>query len=119
MNRRHWLRCTASAGLGIATSGLRLDARLRADELRFPGKVPLKVLGDIPPNLETPWKYFRTDLTPNDAFFVRWHLQFVPTHVDLRTWRLKVGGHVGRPQELSLDDLRRMDATSVVAVNQC
>ena len=34
------------------------------DPLRFPGKVPLKVLGDRPPNLETPWQYFRTDLTP-------------------------------------------------------
>jgi DMSO/TMAO reductase YedYZ molybdopterin-dependent catalytic subunit len=113
MNRRHWLKCAVSAGLG-ATFGRAADA-----PLRFPEKVPLKILGDRPPNLETPWKYFRTDLTPNDAFFVRWHLQFIPTTIDLRTWRLKVAGHVERPLQLSLTDLRRMAATSVVAVNQC
>src|SRR5262249_39595013 len=48
-----------------------------------------------------------------------WHLQYVPTTIDLGTWRLKVGGHVGRPLELSMDDLRRLPAASVVAVNQC
>jgi sulfite dehydrogenase (cytochrome) subunit A len=39
--------------------------------------------------------------------------------VDLRTWRLKVGGHVSTPIELSMDELRRMEPTSLVAVNQC
>ena len=39
--------------------------------------------------------------------------------MDLRTWRLRVGGHVERPLELSMEDLRRMEAVSVVAVNQC
>jgi DMSO/TMAO reductase YedYZ molybdopterin-dependent catalytic subunit len=87
--------------------------------LRFPGKVPLRVLNDRPPNLETPWRYYQTDLTPTEAFFVRWHLQFIPTAVDLRTWRLQVGGHVDRPLQLSLHDLRRMEPASVVAVCQC
>jgi DMSO/TMAO reductase YedYZ molybdopterin-dependent catalytic subunit len=69
--------------------------------------------------LETPWPYFRHDLTPNEAFYVRWHLGAIPTQVDLRTWRLRVGGHVEHPLELSMDDLRRMEAVSLVAVNQC
>jgi DMSO/TMAO reductase YedYZ molybdopterin-dependent catalytic subunit len=69
--------------------------------------------------LETPWQYFRHDLTPNEAFYVRWHLQAIPTQVDLQTWRLRIEGHVERPLELSMEDLRRMDAVSVVAVNQC
>jgi hypothetical protein len=39
---------------------------------------------DRPPQLETPLHYFRQDLTPNDAFFVRWHLAGMPTQVDTR-----------------------------------
>jgi DMSO/TMAO reductase YedYZ molybdopterin-dependent catalytic subunit len=87
--------------------------------MRFPGKVQMRVLNDRPPCLETPWHFFRHNLTPNEAFYVRWHLQFIPTTVDLRTWRLKIGGHVNRTLDLSMDDLRKMEPSSVVAVNQC
>jgi DMSO/TMAO reductase YedYZ molybdopterin-dependent catalytic subunit len=90
-----------------------------AAPIRFPQKVALRTLNDRAPVLETPWEYFRHDLTPNDAFYVRWHLEGIPTEVDLRTWRLRIDGHVERPLELSMDDLRRMDTGSVVAVNQC
>jgi DMSO/TMAO reductase YedYZ molybdopterin-dependent catalytic subunit len=80
----------------------------------------LLVVTDRPPNLETPRHYFRQDLTPNDAFFVRWHLAGVPTRIDLATFRLTVGGHVERPLALSVDDLRaRFAQVDVVAVNQC
>jgi hypothetical protein len=87
--------------------------------MRLPGKAPMRALNDRPPLLETPWDYYRQDLTPNEAFYVRWHLEVIPTDVDLRTWRLKIGGSVDRPLELSMDDLRRMEPTSLVAVNQC
>ena len=122
LDRRRWLRRAAAAGLLAALPGCarRLpEPPADGEMLRFPGKVPMRALNDSPPNLETPWRFYRDDLTPNDAFFVRWHLQFIPTTVDLRTWRLKVGGHVERPLELSMDELRRMAATSLVAVNQC
>jgi len=79
----------------------------------------MRVVNARPPCLETPWDYYRQDLTPNEAFYVRWHLQFIPTTIDLRTWRLRVDGHVGRTLELSLDDLRRLEPSSVIAVNQC
>jgi DMSO/TMAO reductase YedYZ molybdopterin-dependent catalytic subunit len=52
--------------------------------------------------------------------FVRWHLAGIPTSVDEATYRLRVGGHVDRPLELSLADLRaRFEPAWVVAVNQC
>ena len=127
MTRRQWLiGTTAMTGAALLPAGCSrsplppLEEYSSADApLRFPGKVPMRVINDRPPCLETPWRYFRDDFTPNEAFYVRWHLQMIPTTVDLRTWRLRVGGHVERPLELSLDELRRLDPTSIVAVNQC
>jgi sulfite dehydrogenase len=74
---------------------------------------------DRPPNLETPLHLLTEDLTPNDAFFVRWHLQQLPTTVDVEAFRLGVGGHVARPLSLTLEQLRKLPAVEVVAVNQC
>ena len=86
---------------------------------RFPGKAAMRVINDRPPCLETPWRYFQHDLTPNEAFYVRWHLQAIPKAADLKTWRLRIDGAVDRPLELSMDDLRRLGEDEVVAVNQC
>jgi DMSO/TMAO reductase YedYZ molybdopterin-dependent catalytic subunit len=86
---------------------------------RFPEKTDLILLTDRPPQLETPLKYFRTDLTPNEAMFVRWHLSGIPTSVDLGTFRLSIGGHVEQPLSLSMEDLKAFEQVSVVAVNQC
>src|SRR5262249_60105623 len=42
------------------------------------------------------------------------------TTVDLRKFRLEVGGQVDHPLALSIDDLRaQFEAVSLVAVNQC
>jgi DMSO/TMAO reductase YedYZ molybdopterin-dependent catalytic subunit len=87
--------------------------------VRFPGKVPMRVISDRAPCLETPWRFFRQDLTPNDAFYVRWHLQAIPTAVDLASWRLRIDGAVDRPLELSIADLQKLGSDEVVAVNQC
>ncbi len=87
---------------------------------RYPQKTELILLTDRPPQLETPLRYFRADLTPNDAFFVRWHLSGIPTTVDLQTFRLEVGGHVRKPLSLSLQDLRsKFEPVSLVALGQC
>lgn len=123
-NRREWLALTAATAGGMVLPGCRQSSdappELPADTpLRFPGKVPMRVINDRPPCLETPWDYYRHDLTPNEAFYVRWHLQMIPTEIDLRTWRLSVGGHVDRPLQFGMDELRSLQATSVVAVNQC
>jgi DMSO/TMAO reductase YedYZ molybdopterin-dependent catalytic subunit len=125
IDRRQWLAWAAYSGLAMALlpGCRRPQIEDNSDHtprpLRFPGKVAMRVLNDRPPCLETPWEYYRHDFTPNEAFYVRWHLQFIPTSVDLRTWRLKIGGHVDRNLEMSLDDLRGMEPASVVAVNQC
>ena len=72
-----------------------------------------------PPNYETPIEYFRTAITPNDAFFVRYHLSVIP-EVDAKTWKLAVGGDgANGTAQITLDDLKAMPAVEVVAVNQC
>jgi sulfite dehydrogenase (cytochrome) subunit A len=127
MPRRDFLRVAAGAGAAtlfanVSTAELaaKPTASSRVRLARFPEKVDLILLTDRPPNLETPVEYFRHDLTPNEAFFVRWHLSGIPTSVDLRTFRLSVGGHVEKPLAISLEDLRSsFEPTSIVAVNQC
>src|SRR5260370_686561 len=87
--------------------------------VRYPGKTDLILLTSRPPQLETPLKYFENAITPNDAFYVRYHIA-PPTSVDLSTWRLKIGGHVDKPLELSLDDLQtRFTRASSVGANRC
>jgi sulfite dehydrogenase (cytochrome) subunit A len=123
LTRRGWMLSTAASLMSLGCSGGRRGAALPEGEgdafARFPGKVALRVINDRPPCLETPWHYFRHDLTPNEAFYVRWHLQAVPASIDVRAWRLRVDGAVDRPLELTMEELRRMEGDEVVAVNQC
>ena len=125
MNRRRFFRLVgASVGAYMVACNRAAsvpDISSSAPELvRFPEKAELILLTDRPPQLETPLHYFRQDLTPNEAFFVRWHLEAIPTSVDLRTFRLNVSGHVRKPLQFSMDDLRtQFEPASIIAVNQC
>src|SRR5262249_31914646 len=95
--------------------GTRSSAFLDA----LPGKKPLIKLTYRPPNYETPVDYFSSPITPNDAFFVRYHLADIP-QVDATQWRLSVGGDgANGTAQLPLDDLKRLPAAEVVAVCQC
>ncbi len=87
----------------------------------FPQKRPLIVLTPRPPQLETPFAIFDESLlTPNDAFYVRWHLAGIPTTVDGATHRIKIHGSVKRPLNLSVEDLRtQFEPVEIIAVNQC
>jgi len=88
--------------------------------LTEPQKVPLILLTDRPVQLETPRHYFRTAFTPNDAFYVRWHLDGIPNRVDLKQWRLQVEGNVKKSLALSFSELTdKFKPVSVAAVNQC
>lgn len=107
--------CVSALGARMAMAGPPYDDPVA----RFPEKTALRLLNDRAPQLETPWRYFKEDLTPNEAMFVRWHLQPIPTHVDLNTWTLRVGGHVNETLSLSMDDIRAMPAQEFVAVIQC
>jgi DMSO/TMAO reductase YedYZ molybdopterin-dependent catalytic subunit len=116
---------TQPSGTGASASGntpvaAPSVAASQPEMARFPEKTDLILLTDRPPQLETPIKYFETDLTPNEAFFVRWHLADIPTSVDPAQFRLAVRGHVNNAFNLSVDELKSgFEAVSIVAVNQC
>lgn len=88
--------------------------------IAYPQKRKLMRITTRPPHLETPFEVFNEGvLTPNDAFFVRYHLANMPTSIDPDTYQLNISGHVDQPLSLSLKELKMMDSVEIVAVNQC
>jgi len=138
MFTRRTLLSTAGTGLALAGTGLGLPKFFEAEAAgapvspgvpagvvssaqleTLPGKKPLIKLAYRPPNYEAPLEYFRTPITPNDEFFVRYHLSNIP-QVDAKTYKIAVGGEGANGEAtLTLDDLKAMPAFEVVAVNQC
>ncbi len=109
----------AQAAGAALTPGVPAGLETSAVMETLPGKKPLIKLSYRPPNYESPLEYFRTPITPNDQFFVRYHLSNIPD-VDAKTYRIAIGGDGANGQtEISLDDLKKMPAYEVVAVNQC
>ena len=126
-SRRSFLRQTALAS-AAGLAGLRAadivtlpfengERRL----VQYPQKRPLIVQTSRPPQLETPFAIFNDGLiTPNDAFFVRYHLANIPLAIDPDTFRLEIKGLVKAPLSLSLADIKtQFEAAEVIAVNQC
>ena len=88
--------------------------------VKYPQKRPMIGLTSRPPQLETPFSIFNDGaITPNNAFFVRYHLADVPLDIDPDKFTLEVKGKVDKPLKLSLKDIRKLKATEIVAVNQC
>lgn len=83
------------------------------------GKGDLLFLTDRPPNLETPLKYFLYDYTPNNVFFVRWHLSMIPQEINIDTFRLRVNGNVNKEIALSINDLKTKFASYTVSALCC
>ncbi|KAI2670938.1 molybdopterin-dependent oxidoreductase [Pseudomonas sp. TNT3] len=89
--------------------------------VQYPQKRPLTLVTTRPPHLETPFPVFNEGpITPNDAFFVRYHLANFPLSIDPDSYRLAIKGSVDTPLSLSLAELKALaEPVEVVAVNQC
>lgn len=88
----------------------------------FPEKRPLIVVSTRPPQLETPFEVFNEGLlTPNDAFFVRYHNAAIPTSIDGSAHVIRIAGNAaGKPYQLTVADLQaQFKPIEIVAVNQC
>jgi len=130
LGRREFLVGSAAAGAALATSA-PLGAAENWVELpmqngkrplmRYPQKRAMIVQSSRPAILETPFEVFdQSDITPNDAFFVRWHEAGVPASVDSASFRLNVHGVVNKSLSLGIADLRsQFEPVEIVAVNQC
>ena len=110
------LRAAAQATVDLPlANGHRLMAR-------YPEKRPLIVLTSRPPQLETPWEVFNEGIiTPNDAFFVRYHNAGLPATMDGEGHAIRIGGNaVGKPFSITVAELRsQFKPVELVAVNQC
>lgn len=118
---------TASAQTAGTAAGSTASVELpfingKRSLVAFPEKRPLIVLTSRPPQLETPFEVFNDGIiTPNDAFFVRYHNSGIPTSIDSDKHVIKIGGNAaGKPFELTMADLRsQFTPIEYVAVNQC
>ncbi|WP_374623565.1 molybdopterin-dependent oxidoreductase [Pandoraea sp.] len=136
-SRRRFLRRAGALGVGASLAGRALDALAAAaapqtvtlpfangerELIAYPQKRPLIRLTARPPQLETPFEIFNEGLiTPNDAFFVRYHLAGIPTDINPAKHRIRVGGSVAKPLDISLASLKKDFGAPVeiVAVHQC
>ena len=132
LKRRGFLSAAGGAAAFASVKGIAADAPPLVSGLppgeydtatleALPGKKPLIKLAYRPPNYETPLSYFATDFTPNDAFFVRYHLMDIPDSVDAQGWKISIGGEgVGRSFDLTLADLHNgFEQVELAAVCQC
>ena len=134
MDRRHVLRGLGGA-IGFASmrvgslahaadaplsAGLPEGLYATAAMETLSGKRPLIRLTTRPPNYETPLSYFAEAITPNDAFFVRYHLAQIP-RVNAASWKLDIGGEgAGSPLSLTLNELETsFEQVELAAVCQC
>jgi DMSO/TMAO reductase YedYZ molybdopterin-dependent catalytic subunit len=89
--------------------------------IKYPQKRPLIVATSRPPQLETPFEIYGESLyTPNDAFFVRYHLANVPLEIDSNQHQVSVTGAVKKPFTFTLAELKtQYEQVELNAVLQC
>ncbi|QEN85593.1 molybdopterin-dependent oxidoreductase [Labrys sp. KNU-23] len=133
ISRRNVLKLGGTTAAALAGGFVLPSLPARADEtitlpfangerplVKYPGKRALIRLTERPPQLETPFGVFNEGiLTPNDAFFVRYHLSDIPLEIDPQAYRIEVKGLVKTPLSLSLGDLRSYEPVELVAAHQC
>ena len=126
MQRRDFLKMSLAASAVVVSSSAAagvttqpIDNR-KVSRIAFPEKKPLITYSDRPPLLETPREVFSKAITPNDEFFVRWHLPEIPTYIDTETYTLHINGLVDKEIHLTLKDLKEnFEQVEVTAVLQC
>jgi sulfite dehydrogenase len=129
LDRREMMK---RVGLGALAAGFGSARALALDTValpfdngerplvKYPQKRPMIGLTSRPPQLETPFSIFNDGpITPNNAFFVRYHLADVPLNIDPDKFRLEIKGKVDRPLKLSLQQIRKLKPVELIAVNQC
>lgn len=118
LDRRDLLKGAGLAALAAtlnSTKALALDtvtlpfANGERPLVKYPQKRPMIGLTSRPPQLETPFAVFNDGpITPNNAFFVRYHLADLPYNLDPDKFTLDIKGKVDKQLKLSLKDIRKI-----------
>ncbi len=75
------------------------------------------VRGEDPLNLEMPFEMLDGFITPTELFYVRTH--FTIPKIDKNKWRLRVEGEVGKPFQVSYDELLKLESRKIPATLEC
>ncbi|MBD3789729.1 MAG: molybdopterin-dependent oxidoreductase [Campylobacterales bacterium] len=126
MQRRDFLKASVVASAAIMGTSATADVtrqpvdNRKISDIPFPEKQPLITYSDRPPLLESPRNVFTNSITPNDQFFVRWHMPDIPTKIDPDTYTIKIDGLVERELTITLNQLKtEFEQVEVTAVLQC
>jgi len=126
MQRRDFLKTSIVASAAIVGTNLSAGVtkqpldKQKVSTMAFPEKRPLITYSDRPPLLESPRSTFTKALTPNDEFFVRWHLPDIPTKIDLESYTIKIDGLVNKELNITMKELKNdFEQVEVTAVLQC
>src|SRR6266404_4613343 len=102
LDRREMMKRAAMAALATGFGSLKAFAldtvTLPFDNgerplVKYPQKRPMIGLTSRPPQLETPFSVYNEGvITPNNAFFVRYHLADIPLNVDPNKFTLEMNG---------------------------
>ncbi|MCH7842377.1 MAG: sulfite oxidase [Chloroflexi bacterium] len=87
-------------------SGMTSDPRFEMEELQLAFR-----------NRGMPLEGLRYDVTPTGMHYLLTHFD-IPD-VDLNSWNLKIGGLVGKPASLSLDDIKSLPSRTEVVTMEC
>jgi len=126
MKRRDFFKASIVASAALAGSSLSAGTTHQPNDKRkvskfaFPEKRPMITHSDRPPLLESPRSVFTQAITPNDEFYVRWHLPDIPTHLDPNKFTIKIDGLVERELNITLNELKHdFEQVEITAVQQC
>src|SRR5713226_8513147 len=75
------------------------------------------VRGEDPLNLEMPFEMLDGFITPPESFYVRTH--FPIPKIDKNKWRLRVEGEVGKPFQVSYDELLKLESRKIPVTLEC
>src|SRR3954447_4244661 len=117
LNRRTVLKGSSALAAGLAPlAALAETVTLPIGNgerplVKYPQKRPMIGVTSRPPQLETPFSVFNEGpITPNNAFFVRYHLAQLPLDIDPDKFTLEIKGKVDHPLKLSLKDIKKLPA---------
>ncbi|MEP6782325.1 MAG: molybdopterin-dependent oxidoreductase [Acidobacteriota bacterium] len=116
ISRRDLFTQLATAGAVARFAPVDLFAQAPSAAQRY-GKEKLIARSTRPPDFETPVAMLDSFITPNDLFYLRSHMS-IP-QVDAAAFSLKVGGEVGSPLTLSIDEIKKMPAVTTTVTLEC